>query len=72
MDHEPITVTILTSARAAKEAGWDEGDVLDLAKHDGVLIDANNPTHAAAFGVSLFYVPAAWVKRLPTRDEEGA
>jgi hypothetical protein len=74
MDHEPITVTILSSVRAAKETGWDEGDLLWLAKQEGVLIDANDPTHAAAFGISPHYLPAAWVEEVksrPTRSDEG-
>lgn len=68
MDHEAIVVTIIGSGRAAKQAGWQEDDLIWLAQEEDVLIDANDPTHAAAFGISPYYMPAAWVEEVKTRS----
>lgn len=68
--NEPIVVTILGITRAAKQAGWDEGDLLHYARSEGVLIDANDPSHAAAFGISPYYVPQAWLEQVLAEGQE--
>jgi hypothetical protein len=62
-----ITVTIIGTQRAAQEIGWDVDDVIWTAADEGVLIDSLHAGHAAAFGVSQYYVPEAWLRALPER-----
>jgi hypothetical protein len=69
VEHETVTVTILSLVRAAKESGWDELDLLWLAEQEGVLIDANEDKHVAAFGITPFYVPQAWLEDVKSRPE---
>ena len=69
MTHQPIVVTIVSSIAAAKELGMGEADLLQLAKDEEVLIDANDPVHSQVFGISPFYLPQGWLEAVKGRAQ---